>query len=322
MEFISKPSLSLSKRLPQSVYNEIIFNDHRHIIKFLYANSEFVDNVLEYASQQNDYMLIDQIIQEFHSDINFDNNILINIAADRGHYKTVDYLLKNGAELNKNTIMFCTATYQVSPNLLLLLIDYGANVRIEDDFPLKMSAMCCNLAHVKILLDANCDIHASQDYALRISIQKRYITMAKFLIDSRANVHAHNNYSLREMALTNYSDIIQLLLDADADIHVDDDFVLRETVKRCDKSIIKSLLDLNANIHANNDEALKNAVLACNTDVVELLLEYDADISILNQYQSNTVSDHNKLRLLKILEDIGISNTQAVLLILNSCTNN
>lgn len=76
--------------------------------------------------------------------------------------------------------------------VILTLLSYGANVRTNNNYCLRWSALLERIDIVKILLEAGADIHECDDIVLRTSIEQDHCEVTKVLLEYGANIHANN----------------------------------------------------------------------------------------------------------------------------------
>lgn len=282
---MNQPTLPiLYKNLPVVRHACIRYNEYDMIAQLIRSNQKLIFNMLIFATELNNYDLIDAIVTEFNIDINFDDSTLLNVAVKYGSWDTVEYLLTHGIVMNQDAIQFYCSRGDESSNLLTLLIEYKADVRANNDNALRWSAKNGNIKHVKILLNENANVHALDDYALRASVYILNPELMKLLLAADANVQADNNYCLRYMVKsTGFVDCVKLLL------------------------------DVNADVHANNDEALIDAVFNHNTNHIKLLLEYNANVAVLRNFKFESENDNHILDLWHILKECGVPTKKIIL---------
>lgn len=281
--------MSISIRsILDDLHKFIIANDPHILIRELskFPKNETY-NTIKYLIQCGRIDTIDVISTTFNIDINFDNGILaINAAMN---YTTIKYLLDHNVDVavyNNFLIRRCCENKN-SLELLRLIIDSNANIRIFEDYPLRQSAAIGNFEYVRFLLELNADAQADQSSALTKAV------------------------------VGNYESIIKLLLNYQADIHCNNEYPLIQSVKYSNKSMVKYLLDANANIHADNDKALFLAFQSKNIKMVTLLLTYGANCQALTNHIHMTGNKFVINKLVKILEENGMSIDQIVSLLSN-----
>jgi len=142
-----------------------------------------------------------------------------------------------------------------SVEILILLINEGANFHVNDEFPIKASIYHNKLKHAMLLLNNGVKIPTELDKIILQSIVK------------------YSNI-----------DMIQLLLDCGVDFN-NDDFI-KNTIFARDINIML-LLDNNVDIGANNNNALKIAVKLRNVSMINLLLNRGAELSNMIAHHAN-----------------------------------
>jgi hypothetical protein len=119
---------------------------------------------LIYAIYVGNIKIIDITINEFNIDIRQYTNLL-KAAVCENNIGAVRYLLDNGLDVNTDQgypIRACCHFYDRNTDLLILLIDYRADIHIENNYPIKHAVQHNRSSYIKILLDANADIHANR----------------------------------------------------------------------------------------------------------------------------------------------------------------
>ena len=223
----------------------------------------------------------------------------------------VDSLIlnKNYGELGKTTIDRDILFISVKAWKLLLndnkyniiswLLETGANIHVDSDFPLIRATYWGDTDLVKLLLENGANLHADDDGALRWASLNGHTEIIKLLLEYKANIHAHNDQALRWASRNGYTEIVQLLLEYNANVHANNDQAL---IWARNTEIVKLLLENKADIHANNDEALR---WARNTEIVKLLLENKADIHANNDQALRDASMEGRTEIVKLLLKYG-----------------
>jgi len=152
---------------------------------------------------------------------------MLNLPAEIIHYEIIkwlpnkDYynlLLSNSAfnvlsenEINyrkyngKNLVDLCEIG---DLNGVKYLVSMGADIHIDKDHPLKLSAWHGHLEVVKYLVSVGADIHAQDDYALRSSAHYGYLEVVKYLVLMGADIHAENDYALCYSSYNGHLEIV------------------------------------------------------------------------------------------------------------------
>ncbi|CAE7007412.1 hypothetical protein PTNB73_00048 [Pyrenophora teres f. teres] len=153
------------------------------------------------------------------------------IAAQKGHEKTVEYLVKNGANVNAEDYYGRRALHWTAQHghqtTLQLLTEHGADIHAKDQWsrtPLLCAVGCRQLAAAKFLLDIGADIEAqTRDASTSLHVAS-YLgdkTMVSLLLQRGASVEARTRKGFKPLhvaALFGREDIAQLLLEKDDDI--------------------------------------------------------------------------------------------------------
>lgn len=125
------------------------------------------------------------------------------------------------------------------------------------------------LEMIIILLQNGADVHINNDNCLLESAMKGKLNIVVALLNGGANVHVKDNLALFMAARRGHAQMVTLLLERGADLHARNDTVLQDTILRsganCHPNMssaysetIKILLEYGANLHANNKEILEN----------------------------------------------------------------
>jgi len=85
----------------------------------------------------------------------------------------------------------------VDVNVIKILVEAGADIYVDNDFPLRWAARMGHIEIVKLLFNKGIDIHIDNDYALCYAASEGHTDIVKFLIDNGADVHAERETALR-----------------------------------------------------------------------------------------------------------------------------
>jgi len=151
------------------------------------------------------------------------------------------------------------------------LVEEGADIHVNLEFPLRWAVMNGHLDIVKYLVEEGADIHVFNDCALKLAAELGYLDIVKYLVEQGANIHARDDAALRWAAFYGKFDVVKYLVEQGANIHADNDGPLRWAAANGHLDEVKYLVEQGANIHANNDEALRQAITNNHFDVVRFL---------------------------------------------------
>ncbi len=154
---------------------------------------------------------------------------VLHNALETHNKEMIQYLLEHGANIkNKGVrpILMEACVYEVSTEILDLLIKYNADVNEQDEIgltPLMVAAFTENECHVQYLLEHHADVQLIDEIgytALHLAIQnindQGNITIAKLLLESGADIHYsrddHRPSALDLARVVGQIDMIDLLL--------------------------------------------------------------------------------------------------------------
>lgn len=152
--------------------------------------------------------------------------------------------------------------------------DIGADC----DWVLRFSIMNENWNMVLKLLEYGANVHANNDYALRFSAKNGRLDIMTALLKLGANVNVDEGarfYSALESSSENgHLPVVTALLEADVDVHGDDDCALRLSVASQRFEIMKVLLEYGANLHCCNKAILKGLQQNFSEQIADIVLPY------------------------------------------------
>jgi len=221
-------------------------------------------------------------------------------AAYREHQKTVEVLLKNGADVNVHATDGSTPLEYVaegSPSIVRLLLDHGADVNArnnEGDTPLIALMPSARPEIVQILLEhgANVNAHNKDGETPLISGCSSNSGSIRLLLRHGADIDARdNNGDTPLLMATRRSaaiDTIKLLIAHGADVNARNkkgDSPLIEASSDTSTDMVRLLLAHGAVINAHDDTGV-TPLIAAATDLpstVRLLLEHGAKVNAQDQ---------------------------------------
>lgn len=146
--------------------------------------------------------------------------------------KRIEYLAHPKQALNIGDTPIYEAAAHNHPELVKLLLDYGANINTctnTGETPLHGAITAHHLSMVKLLLDNGADINASiatGQTPLRLAVIKGYADVVELLLTRRAQVNTWGKTGLTPLhwaALKGQPEIVCLLLKHGADVSAQDD---------------------------------------------------------------------------------------------------
>lgn len=167
-------------------------------------------------------------------------------AVNNGLYWLVKQSLEEGADVNYfNDVCIQSAVHkEENIDIVKLLLEYGANVNINDDYPLRYAAENGYLEMVKVLLEYGANPNAYENYAIKLSKENGHSEIYKLLLN-----HSKSNESLIDKMKPKPTEEVEK---ARKDIIK----FIRDTVEKFDGQILMVDLDYNSSLvlHQQEDE--------------------------------------------------------------------
>ena len=145
------------------------------------------------------------------------------------------------------------------------LVEYrGADIQM--DAALRRASENGYLEVVKYLVEQGADIHSDNDYPLRAAASYGHLAVVNYLVENEANEILDEVLILA--ALNGQLEIVKYLVEQGADIHANNDYALQLAASYGNMPVVKYLVEQGAEI---TDEALILAGLRGHLEVVEYL---------------------------------------------------
>lgn len=221
---------------------------------------------------------------EYHPiDLTFEDNFLFKCAVSVGCYSIVEYLIGSGIDVN------CCDDYAVryaagkSKEILQLLIENGADFRVDDDLPLKRAVSTGMKECVKFLLENGADPNTNND-----DIAERLIMLMA-----------------KPKSQETYLSIISMLIDYGLDLNVVGEKLLIHTAIRGNHSALKYLIDQGVSPSCINTDDLSYIVTLNSYETIKLLVDNRVDFTFINEMDESTESNLYKIH--RLLTNTGVN---------------
>ena len=235
-------------------------------------------------------------------------NPILTIAAGNGHKDLVQFLLDNGAEVNRlGGFGGCDTAIKdaVCGNhieIVQLLLDAGADVNLGDEIDKLKPSNALPVLYM-----------ACQTY----DGEKINMDMLKLLLDAGANVNAmYGDTALYQAAENGDIDAVRLLLDYGADVNLGRETPLIAALydgSKNTQAIVQLLLDNGADVHRFRDIALHSPIMLAavnHPECLPLLIDAGADIN----YVCRGTTDYYQYTALLWAAEEGITESVKILL--------
>jgi len=133
---------------------------------------------------------------------------------------------------------------RINLQVIKQLVEDGANIHVDNDWPLIWAAGNGYLDIVEFLVEKGANIHIYNDEPLKLAAENNHVDVVKFLLDKGANVYANDNYVLEWAAERGYLDIIQFLANKGLNVYVNNNKALKVAADNGHLNIVKFLLDI------------------------------------------------------------------------------
>jgi ankyrin repeat protein len=134
--------------------------------------------------------------------------------------ETTIWLLENGLSMYHKNKGLMYAIYVRNHDLIKILIEYGANVNIDNGLPL-LTISCDsekafdrngNIKIVDLLLKAGADVHVDNDIPLRTAFSRGHVKVVELLLNFGANIHIFVDEDLKSASSGGHRIIVAYLL--------------------------------------------------------------------------------------------------------------
>lgn len=209
--------------------------------------------IMKYACWSNNINKFDMFSDSV--DLTVDSNIFFKLALNNRCTNMVEHLVSLGVDFtfDDDYTIKCVAGYYIGEGLqtLKFLIQQGANIHTDNEYPLKHAVFCNNLESVKILVENGANIYVDDNYAILMAAELEYWPIIEYFISLGIDVTIKNNFILKQ-----FYDVYKytkILLEHGADANSLDGYDWIELIR--DKNI----------------------------EVIELLINNGSDLSILDK---------------------------------------
>lgn len=144
-------------------------------------------NVLLYTSTNIEMLSI--LKEACTKDITYYYNLAILDAIGDNDTRLVEYLINSGANVttNNNACIMRAIDKKVNIDIIRLIIKAGAEININNSYPLRSAVLQNRLDVVKELINAGADVTANDNEALITACKNKNYEIAKLLLESGAN---------------------------------------------------------------------------------------------------------------------------------------
>ncbi len=136
------------------------------------------------------------------------------------------------------TEMLLWAIQKNNYDLMLFLIDHGADIHYEQDLPLGFAARSGNKKMVTYLVQHGAIVTSQENYALGQAVAKNHLDIVQYLVEQGADINDHNHYAIRTASINGFFDIVKFLMERGANFRSDDDKILKKIIADGQETIV------------------------------------------------------------------------------------
>ena len=259
----------------------IVRSDHQDFERLFYEQSEVkqIDMIMTTIAlnKMDDFYYILSLVKNININIRTSNDIFLRIAIRNQSCDMIKYLLEQGLDVcaEDNFAIKCACMYMNSSKIdyIRLLIDHGADYRINNDFPICCAAYGSRWDTIKLLVELGCDINAGDGYIIEKIIFAKKHKMLRYAANVGGDLT--NNKFINAAIFANSHKCLKMLMDCGADV---------STVSR------NAMVTIIKNGHSK---------------IIQLLINAGLDFSLVNGYKT-TKKSQKTTRNLALLTEAGV----------------
>ncbi|AUV58147.1 hypothetical protein [Bandra megavirus] len=235
------------------------------------SNNIFFNNIYDTIIRDDIDAFKNNMMEEY---ITYNDYEIYRMAIHNQAIQITQWFFLNGISINEcNHFAICSASI-ANKKFLQYIIDCGADVNYDNNFPLMYAGFNNNIDNIKLLLNNG---------ALFDEIN--FLDLIRYHIN-------HKNF-----------DIFKFLVDIDNEIFINNTEIINHCVQCNLSNYVKILLEIGANVNNIDVDDLKYAIRKKNMsfDLLKLLSDYDFDFSVLNNFSAK------ETEYLDLLENQGVN---------------
>jgi len=224
---------------------------------------------VQYIASINELDCFINIISTLENfDLAYDDYVLLKIASANNAYDILRYLIQNSVDVTAcNNVAIkiviwntCCFSIDIIERMLVMLIENGADIHVDNDFLLQQSIKNQKLETIKILVQYGANIHTNN--LLRIVYEHIDQNILQYLIDSGMPIDPISLPDIIKKCIYKNSQVFQ-----------------NNRYRGIIKILLPYCIDYSDIFHPN---VLINAIKSGSFKLVKLLTDYGADFSTLN----------------------------------------
>ncbi|AYV85201.1 MAG: hypothetical protein Satyrvirus6_33 [Satyrvirus sp.] len=253
-----------------------------------FVNLDFRDKIeiIKFIVSKNKLNFFINATSMCEINLDYGDNIFFCVAVANNSIDIVRYLVQNNIDVTSNnniaikivpnSFLMDEQMADINEKILQILIGNGADVHIDNDFPIRAAATNFRYRTMKVLIDNGANIHANEEYILRTvcKITNTQLSMNSFF--------STKDLTYKDKIIVEFKKNLELLIEHGADIRKHGSDALHISIRNQCNECVRMLIECGVDIHAHNDYALYLSLITLNYDCIKMLFDAGMDTKSLN----------------------------------------
>lgn len=183
------------------------------------------------------------------------------------HQPVVEYLMNESQSYHHSLSAVMSAHCRGRQNVIRFIME---NSRDVEDM-VKDAVKAHSTPDVMLFIQNGADLHMDNDWPLRYAAKSGDETLVRLLVKRGANIHAQDDYAVRWAAAYGRDSVVKYLTKKGANIRAMDDFALRMAAHNGHESVVRFLVENGASPYSTNYSSIRWARFNHHTSIVEFL---------------------------------------------------
>jgi len=193
-----KDIVGIMEKFKSNLFSQACYkNDFKSVQNMYLSEPQFyskeIINGLDCAIDQGNFEIVKFLVEQSPDIVKKTPNLILS-AAREGHLNLVEYLHKNGADINTDNEIFVTAAKFGKLDVVQYFFENGVDITKQNNTALRKSAHYNKLEVVKFLVENGANIHAKNDEAVKFSAKSAYFEQLDYLLQQGGNQEIAEKY--------------------------------------------------------------------------------------------------------------------------------
>ncbi len=300
----------------------VCLTDVQHVSDFDHSN-DYLEAVT-LPTQDPNFKCVDIHNMWYANKIDFDKKLNLN------EVSTFNFLIDNGLSIDQTLVFACKQGYL---DIVVCLIESGANIYFNNDLPIKTATMAGHLHVVKYLFDHGLYQGRNNDTIIKMSVSWDCNDIFDYVFVRSSNINideiletACNFYRLHVIKYIINSgyqpyqtcharsfewmchngdvDVVKKFITNGIDVRENSQAIIRAVMQN-KIDVVKLLIENGADVQVNNNHALECACTKGNLSIVQLLINHGANFRFDNDHALREAAKYGQMHVVKYLVEIG-----------------